>query len=532
MGGCWHTSVYSTSAQASSSGVPSGNHRPALPCGIDRLGSSRSSTARLRRSCTRSSRSVSPSASSSNRSSWPTSRGLQLRPIPARPPRWKRRSVSESFFDRNARAVLVHSTRRSNLRMAAGMDHVVEGPDGTESAVESGPDVGRLAVATELAEGARLRVVKFIAYGWSSRRSEPALRDAVAAALTAARHTGWDGLLGGQRAYLDEFWESADVELEGDLELQQAVRFALFHTLQAGARAEQRAIAAKGLTGPGYDGHTFWDTERFVLPVLTYTAPRTAGDALRWRHATLDLARDRARQLGLAGAAFPWRTIRGQECSGYWPAGTAAFHIGGDIADAVARYLYATDDEDFERDVGLELLVEPARLWRSLGHHDSGGTLPNRRGHRSRRVQRNRRQQRLHQPGRAAEPARRRGRGRSSSPPRRRTRRRPRGSSRLARRSRKHDRPMGQGARRPSPVRRLHEPSTLGLRAYDARPLPAAPPLPLLRSLPQAGRQAGRPRSRLALARRRFLRRGEGSISPTTKPLPSGIRRCQPARRP
>ncbi len=281
--------------------------------------------------------------------------------------------VSESFFDRNTRVVLVHSTRRSNLRLAAGMDHVVDGPDDTQTAAESGPDIGRFTVATDLAEGTRLRMIKFLAYGWSSRRSEPALRDEVVAALAAARHAGWDGLLDDQRAYLDEFWECADVELDGDLELQQAVRFALFHTLQAGARAEQRAIAAKGLTGPGYDGHTFWDTERFVLPVLTYTAPRTAGDALRWRHATLDLARERAAQLGLAGAAFPWRTIRGQECSGYWPAGTAAFHIAADIADAVARYLYATDDDDFERDVGLELLVETARLWRSLGHHDAAG---------------------------------------------------------------------------------------------------------------------------------------------------------------
>ena len=101
----------------------------------------------------------------------------------------------------------------------------------------------------------------------------PALLDQVAAAGAAARHRGWDGLLADQRAYLDEFWSHADVELEGDAELQQALRFALFHILQAGARGEQRAIAAKGLTGPGYDGHTFWDTEMFVLPVLTYTAP-------------------------------------------------------------------------------------------------------------------------------------------------------------------------------------------------------------------------------------------------------------------
>jgi alpha,alpha-trehalose phosphorylase len=280
---------------------------------------------------------------------------------------------SESFFDRDPRVVLVHSTRRSKLLMAAGMDHLLDGPEGTETFAESGPDLGRVTIAADLANGERLRMVKFLAYGWSSQRSPPAVRDQVVAALTEARHTGWEGLLEGQRAYLDEFWDCADVELDGDTELQQAVRFALFHTLQAGARAEQRAIAAKGLTGPGYDGHTFWDTERFVLPVLTYTAPQAAADALRWRLTTLDLARDRAQVLGFDGAAFPWRTIRGQECSAYWPAGTAAFHIDADIADAVVRYQAATEDESFERDVGLELLVETARLWRSLGHHDAQG---------------------------------------------------------------------------------------------------------------------------------------------------------------
>ncbi|HEU0247699.1 MAG TPA: glycosyl hydrolase family 65 protein [Gaiellaceae bacterium] len=280
---------------------------------------------------------------------------------------------SEEFSHHAVRVVLVHTTKRSGLRMAAGMDHVVEGPEGTQTTSESAQEVGRVTVASKVAVGQSLRLVKFLAYGWSSQRSLPAVRDIVVAALAEARLTGWDGLVAAQREYLDDFWDRADVELDGDTELQQAVRLALFHVLQAGARAEQRAIAAKGLTGPGYDGHTFWDTERFVLPVLTYTVPRAAADALRWRHSTLDLARERARQLGLKGAAFPWRTIRGHEGSGYWPAGTAAFHVGAGIADAVARYQAAVDDDAFECEVGLELLVETARLWRSLGHHDAHG---------------------------------------------------------------------------------------------------------------------------------------------------------------
>ena len=281
--------------------------------------------------------------------------------------------VPEEFFDHALRVVLVHSTRSSKLGIAAGMDHLIEGPPGTDTAAESRADLGRVTVAADLEPGQSLRVVKFLAYAWSSRRSHPALRDEVVAALAEARHTGWDGLVAGQRGYLEEFWGGADVELDGDTELQQALRFALFHTLQAGARAERRAIPAKGLTGPGYDGHTFWDSERFILPVLTYAAPKAAGNALRWRHATLELARERAAQLGLAGAVFPWRTIRGHECSGYWPAGTAAFHLAGDISDAVVRFQAVSGDESFELDVGLELLVETARLWRSLGHHDPQG---------------------------------------------------------------------------------------------------------------------------------------------------------------
>jgi alpha,alpha-trehalose phosphorylase len=271
------------------------------------------------------------------------------------------------------RGILVHATRSSQLRLAAGMSHEITGPKRMGLSVESFPDVGRLTVAAEVPQGEELRLVKFLGYGWSSQRSRPALIDQVAGALAAAKLTGWDGLLAEQRAFLDAFWEGADVQVDGDVEIQQAVRFGLFHILQAGARAEQRPIPAKGLTGTGYDGHTFWDTEAFVLPVLTYTHPSAAADALRWRAMTLDVSRAHAAELGLAGAAFAWRTIHGEECSGYWPAGTAAFHINADIAAAVVNYLDATEDEVFEREVGLPLLIETARLWRSLGQHDARG---------------------------------------------------------------------------------------------------------------------------------------------------------------
>jgi alpha,alpha-trehalose phosphorylase len=280
---------------------------------------------------------------------------------------------SEGHFQVAERIVLLQVTRGSGLRMGAGMDHVIEGPPDTEVVVDSFPELGRVSIAAEIADGQRLRLVKFVAYGWSGVRSLPAVRAQVVAAMAEAKHTGWDGLVDAQRAFLDDFWHRADVEIDGDTELQVAVRFALFHVLQAGARAEGRAIAAKGLTGPGYDGHAFWDTESYVLPVLTYTHPDAARDALTWRHSTLDLARERARLLGFGGAAFPWRTIDGHECSGYWPAGSAAVHVNADIADAVRRYDAATGDETFLEECGLELLAETARLWRSHGHHDPRG---------------------------------------------------------------------------------------------------------------------------------------------------------------
>ena len=244
----------------------------------------------------------------------------------------------------------------------------VEGPGEVDCHGEATPDHARFTVRAQLEPGESVTLTKLVAYAWSGDRELPALRDELAGALTVARHEGFDGLLASQRAILDGFWECADVEVDGDAELQQAVRFALFQLLQNTARAEGRGIAGKGLTGTGYEGHAFWDTETFVLQVMTAVRPEVTRHALAWRHGTLPAARDRARTLDLKGAAFPWRTITGPECSGYWPAGTAAFHVNADIADAVLRYVDATGDEEFAREAGVEILVETARLWCALGH--------------------------------------------------------------------------------------------------------------------------------------------------------------------
>ena len=283
------------------------------------------------------------------------------------------RMTGEHNSYRNMHALLAHSTHASGLTMVAAMDHMYDGPETTRVSAMSEPNLARLTFSIEIAAGQRMGGTKCVGYGWSSIRSMPALRDQVDAAISAIKRVTWDGLLEEQRKYLDRVWERADIEIDGDPQLQQAVRFALFQALQASARAERRAIPAKGLTSRGYDGHTFWDMDTFLLPQITYVAPQAARDALLWRHSTLDLARARAKELRLQGATFPWRTIRGEECSGYWPAGTAAFHINADVADAVRRYINATGDAEFEAGEGFEILIETARLWQSLGHLDAEG---------------------------------------------------------------------------------------------------------------------------------------------------------------
>ena len=281
--------------------------------------------------------------------------------------------VGEYHSTHDLEAALGHHTRLSGLRMAAALDHVVDGPAGTVTDAECEPDLARVTVSTELMPGQVLRVTKFAAYGWSGERSMPALRDQVDAALSAAKRTGWDGLVAAQREYLDDVWSRADVEVDGDPELQQAVRFALFQLVQAAARAERRGIAAKGLTGPGYDGHTFWDTETYAMRVLSYTAPAAAERSVVV--APLDPApgpctSPRAR---VGGCRLP---VEDDPRGGVLGV-LAGWH--GCVPHQRRRRRRRPAVRPRHRRRRLRgrswpaLLVETARLWRSLGHHDAAG---------------------------------------------------------------------------------------------------------------------------------------------------------------
>lgn len=274
-------------------------------------------------------------------------------------------------------ATLLHRTRESGLAVAVSMDHRAVVSSGAPAAIttEAEDDLARTSIRASLHRGESIDVVKAVGHEWSGESAVASLRDRAEAAVSDVLRSGWDALVASQRDRLDDYWECADVDIDGMPRLQQAVRFALFQVFQAAARAELRSVPGKGLTGSGYQGHTFWDFEAFVLPVLTSTAPHAAEQALRWRHSTLDRARERARLLHLDGAAFAWRTIDGRESSGYWPASTAAFHINAAVAGAALQYVRSTGDVVFEREAGLETLVETARLWCSLGRWDAAGAF-------------------------------------------------------------------------------------------------------------------------------------------------------------
>ncbi|MFD5214835.1 glycoside hydrolase family 65 protein [Microbacterium sp. NPDC058345] len=269
-------------------------------------------------------------------------------------------------------ATLLHRTKGSGIGVAVSMTHDLGDGDATV-VVETSEDLARTTIGAHLAKGESLRFTKIVGHEWSASLTDAALRDRVEAAVAAGGELGWNGLLAEQEAYLTAFWSIADVRIEGAPRLQQAARFALFQVLQSAARLEGRSIPGKGLTGPGYQGHIFWDADSFVVPVLSHVAPDAAREALRWRHATLDDARARAEHLHLGGAAFAWRTIDGKEASGYWPASTAAFHINADVAAALVAHVRVTGDTHLEREIGVELLVETARLWMALGRWDLDG---------------------------------------------------------------------------------------------------------------------------------------------------------------
>jgi alpha,alpha-trehalose phosphorylase len=265
-------------------------------------------------------------------------------------------------------------TANSGLGLVVGVAHRFDSTSPAEVDGAASADHAFRSWRVSAAAGERLRLVKWLSYHDGQVGVPVADLAALAASdLDQAQQAGPDVLIAEQADWLAGYWADADVELPGQPELQQAVRWCLFQLAQAAGRADGRGIAAKGVTGSGYEGHYFWDTEIYLVPFLAHTNPALARHVLRFRIGLLGSARHRARELAQRGALFPWRTINGDEASAYYAAGTAQYHINADVADALARYAAVNADPGFLTGEAFAVLAETARLWVDLGFFHGGG---------------------------------------------------------------------------------------------------------------------------------------------------------------
>lgn len=259
------------------------------------------------------------------------------------------------------------TTLNSELTIACG---VVNKISEKNSIRKNFKNYGVCGVSYELnaKENEEIILDKFIAYSSSLDMNEEKLNSFIKKILSDAEQKGYIEAEREQKEYVEDFWKTADVIIQGDDALQQGIRFNLFHLMQSAGRDGKTGMGAKGLSGEGYEGHYFWDTEMYVLPVFVYTKPELAKKLLDYRYFTLDKARARAKVLGHSkGALYPWRTINGDEASTYFPLGTAQYHINADIAYAFKLYVDITDDFDYLKDKAAEVLCETARVWADVG---------------------------------------------------------------------------------------------------------------------------------------------------------------------
>jgi alpha,alpha-trehalose phosphorylase len=283
-------------------------------------------------------------------------------------------SVTASDADRTL-ASICQRTQNSHIRLACGQRHRVlhSRLSFARAIIEDDGGVQQHYVA-ELRPGESVALEKFVAYAWSRPEggdSEASLLDNVATTLERALTVDFDSHRAEQARAFAEFWQAADLNIDGDASVEQALRFNLFHLMQSTPRDGSGSAAAKGLTGEGYEGHYFWDAEAFILPVLAFTSPQHARSMLEYRVRTLDRARNHAREMNHpTGALYAWRTISGDECSAYFPSGSAQYHINAAIAFALRLYVEASGDLDFLVQGGAEVLFETARLWHHVGGYN------------------------------------------------------------------------------------------------------------------------------------------------------------------
>lgn len=282
------------------------------------------------------------------------------------PIQYLRPSMSEI---RDGASYITSATTRSGLEVCSGVQNFLSQEHQQEFIVDGNNAICQFE--TEAIQGEKIQLIKYAVFCDSLRYDSP--RKQADQELAQALAVPLSALYKKQAEYLTNYWNNCRIEIEGDPELNQATRYSLYQLLQAVGKDRYSNIAPKGVSGDGYEGHYFWDSEMYIQPFFTVTNPDQTRILLEYRYATLELARENARILGHSqGALYPWRTIMGRECSGYFPSGSAQYHINGDIAYAIVTYYLATQDLAFMLDMGAEIIWETARLWMGTGNFYQG----------------------------------------------------------------------------------------------------------------------------------------------------------------
>lgn len=275
-------------------------------------------------------------------------------------------ALTEVFFE-DGIAYMESQTQHSHLRVGTSMCHTISAPAKTDYALCG--SVAQVTLKTQAKPGEEIRLVKYV-HCLDSQSCENIKQTL----LSLARQNSGriDTLYKMQRAYLKKRWAVANIDIESDDSADESLRYCIYQLICHGA-FNTKSIPAKGLSGEGYAGHYFWDTEIFIQPFFSLTDPEAAKKLILFRHRGLFAAKQNAALLGHAqGAAFPWRTIAGSECSSFFPAGAAQYHINADIVYALINYCQITGDEALLMDEGAEIIFETARLWMDAGHFEGG----------------------------------------------------------------------------------------------------------------------------------------------------------------
>ena len=264
---------------------------------------------------------------------------------------------------------IVTDTSKSKLTVCTAVKNTVSKPAEEYTYTEGHKTVTELT--TGISKDETVTLVKYVIFTDSIRHKD--CKAAAADEMKKALEVPMSEHYSRQKAYLEHFWNQSALEIKGDDDLAIATKYNIYQLLQSVGKDEYSNIAAKGLSGEGYEGHYFWDTEMYMQPFFTLTNPEISKSLVAYRYSTLDAARENARILGhKKGALYPWRTIMGKECSGYFPSGSAQYHIDGDIAYSTIAYYLTTKDLDFMAEKGAEIVFETARLWMDTGHFYHG----------------------------------------------------------------------------------------------------------------------------------------------------------------